>query len=534
MNAATFGLCILIAMTVVQPCMGEEISAPVQYTPELESQSPDSQATQDASPPTMEQTSPINPLSVAMSPLAVNGELDIGTAPASVPFMVEYPSFGPGHKVTLQMTGVNKYATPVQVTATSTPLTFTIPKTMITPNFGNTISITYTVEVPGAPVQTSPALDVRIMLGDMPPPQSSYLTNGKLDIGKAPLQVPFTLSYPSFLAGQKVTLFVDSTPPYKTATQTTANTFPLAFNIPREVLAKEFGKPLNIYYTLEIPGVPTQTSTAMSIQSEIGNFPAPEAPLVDGVDVSRNLNDRYADVTQECSGSAPAYYCSGVMIRGTQNGNFDPWNPSAAAGNLGGVSFSYLRQDAYVKDVYRNSGFVLLPQQEAISKNQALEYLCVYPYDAWTALPDRPDAGCGFQPMAVNPDLSTCSQVNATTEAGWNSFTSTLGKQQEQCSLSTQDPVQFMTSLKVRANRPSNMPDAWNEVLVKTWDQNIPERLPMQAFFYKNASGLTEAKAYQQKYFTKTGGWLPIVKLDLTRLKDLPFSYAPTDQAIQP
>jgi hypothetical protein len=46
---------------------------------------------------------------------------------------------------------------------------------------------------------------------------------------------------------------------------------------------------------------------------------------------------------------------------------------------------------------------------------------------------------------------------------------------------------------------------------------------------------LAEAKAYQQKYATRTGGgWLPIIKLDLARMSDAPFSYSPTDQAIQP
>jgi hypothetical protein len=406
---------------------------------------------------------------------------------------------------------------------------------MLTPNYGKSISITYTVEVPGAPIQTSPALAVNVMLADLPAPQSSAVTDGKLDIGKAQLQVPFTVSYPSLALGQKVILIVDGATPYRAAAQTAASTTSiLTFNVPRDVLAKEFGKAVNISYTVEIAGVPVQTSAPMSLLSEIGNFPAPQASMIDGVDVAHGLNDRYANVPQECPGNTPAYYCSGVMIRGTQNGSFDPWNPSAAASALGGVSFSYLRKDAYVKDVYRNSGFVLLPQREAIDQNKVLEYLCIYAYDAWTALPDRPDAGCGLQPSAITPDLSTCSQVNAATEANWHAFTATLSRQQDQCSLSTQDPQQFATSLKVRANRPSNMPDAWNEVLLKTWDQNIPERLPLQAFFYKNATGLAEAKAYQQKYAARTGAWLPVVRLDLARLDGSPFSYAPTDQLIQP
>jgi predicted component of type VI protein secretion system len=501
MNTAVIvGLSLLTALTATGPCLGADA------------------------------------LSAAESPLAIDGNLDIGTAPAAVPFMVEYPSFGPGHKVILRLAGVSDYATPAQTTAATVPLTFTIPKATITPNFGKTISITYTVEVPGAPVQTSAPFTVNVTLDTLSAPRSTFAEDGKLDVGKAPLQVPFQVVYPSLSSAHKVSLSVDGTPPYKTATQTASSSAPLTFNIPREVLVREQGKLINITYTVDIAGAPVQTSLPLPLQVEIAGFPPPLLPLPVGVNVATRLNGRYLDTRDKCDNGTPAYYCSGVVIRGTQNGNFDPWNPSTNALALGGVSFSYMRKDAYVKDVYRNSGYIVLGQQEAVAKDKGLDYLCVYAYDAWTAQPDRPDAGCGFQPRTAQaPDPSTCSQVDAITDTGWYAFISTLPKQQDQCSLSAQDPEQFVTSLNVRANRPANMPDAWNEILVKTWDQNIPEKLPLEAFFYKNASGLAEAKAYQQKYATRTGGgWLPIIKLDLARLSDAPFSYSPTDQGVQP
>ncbi|MDE1195370.1 MAG: hypothetical protein PW896_09375 [Pseudomonas sp.] len=75
----------------------------------------------------------------------------------------------------------------------------------------------------------------------------------------------------------------------------------------------------------------------------------------------------------------------------------------------------------------------------------------------------------------------------------------------------------------------------WNEMMVKTWDQDIPGSLPLESFFYTSAAGLAEAKIYQQKYRARTGnGWLPIIKLDLTRLNANPFSYNAADQAVQP
>lgn len=534
MKTVAIGLSVLVNLSLALTCIGSEMPATVEGQDISRALSIEAN---DAEPgPVSAAPMEINSLAAAQSPVAVDGNLDIGTAPAAVPFMVDYPSFGSGHRVILRLSGVTEYATAAQTTATARPLTFTLPKSTIAPNFGKTISITYTVEVPGAPVQTSAPFNVNVTLEPLSAPQSTLSVDGRLDIGKAPLQVPFQVIYLSQSATQKVTLGVEGTVAYKTAPQTTAGNALLTFNVPREVLVRDQGKTVNIVYMVEIAGVPVQTSAPLTLQLDITNFPPPALPLPVGVNVATQLNSRYADTREKCDNGMPAYYCSGVVLRGTQNGNFDPWNPSTAAVALGGVSFSYLRKDAHVGDVYRNSGYTMLSQQEAIGKDKGLDYLCVYAYDAWTAQPDRPDAGCGFQPKAVQaPDPSTCSQVDAVTSPGWYGFTRTLAKQQDQCSLSTQNPEQFMTSLKVRSNRPDNMPDAWNEILVKAWVQNTPDALPLEAFFYKNNSGLAEARAYQQKYATRTGGgWLPIIRLDLARLSDAPFSYSPTDQAIQP
>lgn len=78
-----------------------------------------------------------------------------------------------------------------------------------------------------------------------------------------------------------------------------------------------------------------------------------------------------------------------------------------------------------------------------------------------------------------------------------------------------------------------NMVSEWNELLIAVWPENIPARLPLEAFFYKNIAGLAEAKHYQTKYKNSTGGWLPIIKLDFTRVRSSPFSYSAGDQAIQ-
>ena len=531
-------LAILSTMTVLQTVNAGSTAPSFNESPPTVTEQPETDSgAKDQGVNPAEPAQINNSLSAPELLLSTDGNLDIGKLATNASFKVAYPSFGLGHKVTLRWAGATTYNTPIQTTASTSPLTFSVPKTTVAQDFAGSATVTYTVEVPGAPPQTSQALTVKVMIEDLAAPVLPLAESGRLDIGKAPLSVPFTVAYPSLAAAQKITLNWGGATPYKTAAQNTTSTLPLTFNIPREIIAKDFGSTVPVTYTVEIPGVPALTSEPINIQVILGSFPPPGLPLLTGVETAINLNNRYNDTRDICEDGKPAYDCDGVLIRATENGNFDPWNPSNSAITLGGVSFSYMRKDAFVTTVYRNSGFTFFAQQDAIKQNKEVDYLCIYPYDAWTAQPRRPDAGCGFQPKSAqsSTDLSTCVQVNAETVEGWYAFTSTLTRQQDQCSLSTQDPGQFATSLKVRAKRPANMPDAWNEILAKVWEQNIPGQLPLESFFYKNAAGLAEAKAYQQKYAARTGGgWLPIIKLDLTNMNSTPFSYTPADQAIQP
>jgi len=102
--------------------------------------------------------------------------------------------------------------------------------------------VTYTVEIPGAPMLTSDPLTVQVMLDELPPPLAPLADGGKLDVGKAPLLVPFTVAFPSLAAGEKVTLNWQGSTVYKTAAQTTTSTAPLIFNVPREIVAKDLGE----------------------------------------------------------------------------------------------------------------------------------------------------------------------------------------------------------------------------------------------------------------------------------------------------
>lgn len=252
-------------------------------------------------------------------------------------------------------------------------------------------------------------------------------------------------------------------------------------------------------------------------------------PPTDGQLTAERLNARYRDTAPSCPGNKPAYYCNGIVIRSTENGAYDPWNPSPAAERLGGVSFSYMRLDAHVTGLYHNSGFILQPQASVKAPQVAPQYLCIYAYDAGTLVGARGDKGCALKARS----LGSCTSVGVSTPAQWYAYTQTLANRDYQCSLSTDDPVQFQTSLTVRANRPANMEALWNEVMIADWGQNKGATLPMEAIFY-NGSAVEEAKVFQRKLKERNNVWLPIIKLDLNQLNGSPFSYASADQAVQP
>jgi hypothetical protein len=461
--------------------------------------------------------------------LTSDGNLDIGKAAANIPFKVTYPSFGPGHKVALRWEGPTAYTTPLQTTAAVSPLTFYVPKATAAAAFGSSAKVTYTVEIPGAPAFTSDPLNVGVTLDQLSAPMALLANGGRLDVGKAPLQVPFTVAFPSLAAGEKVTLTWEGSTVYKTAAQTTTSTAALTFNVPRELIAKDLGQSARITYTVEIAGTPVQTSQPLSLQVRFNLSPPPRFPLSTGVDYAKQLNTRYADVLNRCDDQMPAYHCSGVIVRGVADGNFDPWNPSSSAARLGAQSFSFVRADANMKQTFVASGYVLSTPSEAIKQNKPLHYLCVYPYNAGTSNMTPLGKGCNAaattQPLPGD-DLSTCAGKNATTVEAWLAYT----KNNAQCSLSVQDPAQFMTLLGVRAASPANT--AHNEFLIETWRQDMPAELPLQGFFYTAQNALSAARNFQTKFKARTGEWLPVLRLDLNQ--SAPFAYDHGDQSTLP
>jgi hypothetical protein len=63
-----------------------------------------------------------------------------------------------------------------------------------------------------------------------------------------------------------------------------------------------------------------------------------------GPETAQLLNKRYQNTTAECPGANPAYFCSGVLVRGS-NPALEFWKHGEVATQLGAEAFVYLRTD---------------------------------------------------------------------------------------------------------------------------------------------------------------------------------------------
>lgn len=71
-----------------------------------------------------------------------------------------------------------------------------------------------------------------------------------------------------------------------------------------------------------------------------------------------------------------------------------------------------------------------------------------------------------------------------------------------------------------------------NETLLQVWGDGRGRTLPIQAFFYANQAGLTDARKSKQRFLTRTAIDLPIIKVTLpaTAEASAKFEYIAGDQ----
>ena len=276
-----------------------------------------------------------------------------------------------------------------------------------------------------------------------------------------------------------------------------------------------------------------------------------------GEDVAAEMERYYKATVESCGGGKlPAYYCSGLMIRGTStNPKYYTWNPSPDSIESGGVSFEYLRADTKFRDpgVSKIKGFVFQPYSYLKPGMQRTpQVLCSFPIDSWTN--KRNDLGCGDHSETAEVE-SSCEAKNINTAEQWVVDYLKVGANHKgQCGfrhVSARDGAvgvaQFGASVRARtlllnesANIKKDTLETQNELRLATWPDDSTS-LPIMAFFYiedaYRGSGLKFSQKDQKDWVVTTGHrYAPIIKIIYpnTVNDDAMFVFNPADQVVCP
>ncbi|WP_242209467.1 MULTISPECIES: hypothetical protein [unclassified Pseudomonas] len=251
------------------------------------------------------------------------------------------------------------------------------------------------------------------------------------------------------------------------------------------------------------------------------------------------LNARYTSNVAQCLNGSPAYHCSGVLLRAVDYSTFFKfWDYGSKATLLGSVAFTYIRSDvgSATFNGNRKSGFILKDQISALAEGKALNVRCIFPFPT-ESLDVRADHGCGFAPKVEDSDvdLANCAKlaVPATTAATWlRNFQEHASLPKNQCSLSTIVAGQFKASLEAHELVDAVWTAKPTEVLVQTWDESKPEKLPIEAVFYDSTvpAKLADAQKFQRDYYLETSLYVPVVKINLAAANKEIFSFDVKDQ----
>lgn len=263
-----------------------------------------------------------------------------------------------------------------------------------------------------------------------------------------------------------------------------------------------------------------------------------------GTQVATELQRRYDLTAAECGPShGPAFLCSGVLLRATAlNPSDASWNPVLP--NNYGVSFSFLRRDGNFNSLAGGAvnGFIFYPPLTQPASKRKLEVLCAFPVSAGTE--NRSEAGCGaHQSYPTESDRCHRLQPPILTADEWLAAYFLHGQNgSRQCGFSTRisdgdySTANFNAALLAHRFLQSTR---FNELRIETWERNIAETLPVEAFFYlaDDTRGRDQARRDQSSFKQHSGGLIkPIIRLTLAadQYGRALFTYNPSDQGETP
>lgn len=291
---------------------------------------------------------------------------------------------------------------------------------------------------------------------------------------------------------------------------------------------------------------------------------ATQTHLSDGPGIAYLINKNYNETTTSCTeygtGKARGYYfCTGVLLRTTDDGAFNPWESSPTALHLRATSYAWIRHDMKTTSLYKGAGYILLnPADILAGKVPGLDFLrwggnsgtavqCVYPFDAWTTRTmDRYYFGCDEEGTGLGSPTPTATfgscdnKLGYTTAAQWNAhFDSVSNIYHRQCSWNADNPQGWRNMIASHNSYGGQV--YWNEVLLYNWgpggqaaiNANEMIRKWTVAFIYDpaKAGSLIAAQNFQRK-MTATGKRVPILRLDFTAAAAQRFQFRTSDQLV--
>ncbi|RIJ13466.1 halovibrin HvnC [Pseudomonas sp. 91RF] len=274
--------------------------------------------------------------------------------------------------------------------------------------------------------------------------------------------------------------------------------------------------------------------------------------ILDGPAIATQLNTLYGRKFPNCnkSDSQPAFLCSGVTLRVTvkdPNNQYKVWDPSPTSVKSGGVSFSYLRQDAnFGRLAWGNgNGYILYPIFEAPKDKEDLDYLCSYPEDAWTW--HRSETAVCVAHPSYPTQSQLCQDAGVTTAEQWLAVWNTAGGNPNlrQCGFDVRDERNYLAgpafyqSVRSKELRGAAGFGSHNEILIKTWASRHPNTFPIMAFFFiagGSNAGLADARYNQQDFYNSTNPKIivPIIRLTpaTSATGAATFTYVAADQQV--
>ncbi|WP_297842924.1 hypothetical protein [Pseudomonas sp.] len=303
------------------------------------------------------------------------------------------------------------------------------------------------------------------------------------------------------------------------------------------------------------------TSAVPSMHEEKASIPT---SLSDGPGIAALINKHYNEDSTYCTQYGTGitrghYFCTGVLLRTTDDGAFNPWESSAIALQLRATSYSWIRHDLKTATFYKRAGFILLSPADVLggavpgisypkySGSGNTLVTCVYPFDAWTTRTmNRNYFGCDFEatglghPNHAYPWGSCDDKLGYSTAAQWNQHFQSVGQvSYQQCSWNADNMLGWHNA--IASHNAFTGQSSWNEVMLANGgpadspSYNEAMRMWVVAFFYDvaKAGSLSDAQSFQRK-MAATGKRVPILGISFSAAAANRFQFNSADQVVYP